>query len=62
MALHLVSRGAARLRCFLWLYMVFNLLVSSGYVVFSGVTDFGNRHVYPGYAIGRSARKPIPTA
>ena len=44
-ALHLLSPGAARLRYFFWLYMVFNLLVSSGYVAFSGVTDFGDAAV-----------------
>lgn len=33
------------LRWFLWLYMVFDLLISSGYVVFSGVTDFGDAAV-----------------
>jgi hypothetical protein len=43
--LHWVSASAARLRYFLWLYMGFNLLVSSGYVVFSGVTDFGDAAV-----------------
>ena len=40
-----VSPTAARLRYFLWLYMVFGLLVSSGYVVFSGVTNFGDAAV-----------------
>jgi hypothetical protein len=40
-----LSPGAARLRYFFWLYMVFNLFVSSGYVVFSGVTDFGDAAV-----------------
>jgi hypothetical protein len=43
--LHLLPPYAARLRYFFWLYMVFNLLVSSGYVVFSGVTDFGDAAV-----------------
>jgi hypothetical protein len=33
------------LRYFFWLYMVFNLLVSSGYVAFSGVTDYGDAAV-----------------
>ncbi len=42
LVLHLLSPNATRLRCFLWLYMVFNLLVSSGYVAFSGVTDLGD--------------------
>jgi hypothetical protein len=45
MAFHLISPGAARLRYFFWLYMVFNLLISSGYVAFSGVTDFGDAAV-----------------
>jgi hypothetical protein len=29
-------------RSFLWLYMVFDLLISSSYVAFSGLTDFGD--------------------
>ena len=29
-------------RSFAWLYMVFNLFISSGYLAFSGVTDFGD--------------------
>jgi hypothetical protein len=33
------------LRTFLFLYMVFNLFISSGYVAFSGVTDFGDSAV-----------------
>jgi hypothetical protein len=33
------------LRWFLWFYLVFNLLISSGYVAFSGVTDFGDAAV-----------------
>jgi hypothetical protein len=45
LVLHLLSPDAARLRYFFWLYMVFNLLVSSGYVVFSGVTNFGDAAV-----------------
>jgi hypothetical protein len=45
LVLHLLSPGVARLRYFFWLYMVFNLLVSSGYVAFSGVTDFGDAAV-----------------
>ncbi len=44
-ALHCASPDAARLRYFLWLYMVFDLLVSSGYVLFSGVTNFGDAAV-----------------
>ena len=40
--LHLLSHNATRLRYFLWLYMAFDLLVSSGYVLFSGVTKFGD--------------------
>lgn len=40
-----VSPKAARLRYFLWLYMVFDLLVSSGYVAFSGVANFGDAAV-----------------
>jgi hypothetical protein len=45
LVLHRLSPGAARLRYFFWLYMVFNLLVSSGYVAFSGVADFGDAAV-----------------
>jgi hypothetical protein len=45
LVLHRSSLGTARLRYFIWLYMVFNLLVSSGYVAFSGVTDFGDAAV-----------------
>ncbi len=45
LVLHRLPRGAARLRCFFWLYMVFNLLVSTGYVAFSGVTNFGDAAV-----------------
>lgn len=41
MLLHLVSPGANRLRYLLWLLMVFGLLISSAYVVFSGVTGLG---------------------
>ena len=43
--LRLVSQDAARLRYFLWLYMVFNLLITSGYAVLSGVTDYGDAAV-----------------
>jgi hypothetical protein len=43
--LHRSAPEASRLRYFLWLYMVFNLLVSCGYVAFSGVTDFGDAAV-----------------
>ena len=43
--LRLVSPNAARLRYFLWLYMVFDLFVSSGYVAFSGVVNFGDAAV-----------------
>lgn len=32
----------ARLHYFLWLYMVFNLFISSSYIAFSGVTGFGD--------------------
>lgn len=40
--LHLSTPKAVRLRCFLWLYIVFNLLVSAGYVAFSGLTKLGD--------------------
>jgi len=37
--------GFAVPRSFLWLYMVFDLFMSSGYVAFSGVSDFGDAAV-----------------
>jgi hypothetical protein len=37
--------GCVVQRSFLWLYMVFDLFISSGYVAFSGVTDFGDSAV-----------------
>jgi hypothetical protein len=40
-----VSRMAGRLRYFVWLYMAFSLFVSSGYVLFSGVSNFGDAAV-----------------
>jgi hypothetical protein len=40
-----LSPDAARLRYFFWLYMVFDLFISSGYVAFSGVTNFGDAAV-----------------
>jgi hypothetical protein len=42
LALRHLAPEAIRLRCFLWLYMAFSLFVSSGYVLFSGVTNFGD--------------------
>jgi hypothetical protein len=45
LVLHLLSPDAARLRYFFWLYMVFDLFISSGYVAFSGVTNFGDAAV-----------------
>ena len=42
MMLHLVSPKASRFRFLLWLYMVFSLFISSGYVAFSGVTGLGD--------------------
>lgn len=44
-ALPRLPQRASRLRYFFWLYMIFNLFVSSGYVAFSGVTDFGDAAV-----------------
>ena len=41
-ALRLSPPNAVRLRYLLWLYMAFSLLISSGYVAFSGFTDFGD--------------------
>jgi hypothetical protein len=43
--LRLLSPDAARLRYFFWLYMVFDLFICSGYVAFSGVTNFGDAAV-----------------
>lgn len=43
--LRFVPAKTARLRYFLWLYMVFSLFVSSGNVLFSGVTNFGDAAV-----------------
>jgi hypothetical protein len=40
-----VHPSAARLHYFLWLYMVFNLFVPCGYVLFSGITNFGDAAV-----------------
>ena len=45
LVLYLLYPDATRLRYFFWLYMVFNMLVSFGYVAFSGVTDFGDAAV-----------------
>ena len=42
LVLHLSAPRAARLRYFLWLYMAFNLFISSSYVAFSGFTEFGD--------------------
>ncbi len=41
-ALHRVLPGASQLRYFLWLYMTQSLLISSGYVAFSGVLNAGD--------------------
>jgi hypothetical protein len=43
--LRLLPQKAARLRYFVFLYAVFSLLVSSGYVLFSGITNFGDAAV-----------------
>ena len=43
LVLHRLPQGTARLRYFFWLYMVFNLLVSSGYVAFSGCLLYTSR-------------------
>jgi hypothetical protein len=42
LALHRISPNAANLRCFLWLYMVFSLFDSAGYLAFSGITNLGD--------------------
>jgi hypothetical protein len=41
----LAPGGSVVKRSFLWLYMVFDLFISSGYVAFSGVTGFGDSAV-----------------
>ena len=50
--LRLLSPDAARLRYFLWLYMVFDLFIASGYVAFSGVTNFGDSAIIIGGGSG----------
>ena len=45
LVLYLLSPAAVRLRYFLWLYMAFDLLIASGYVAFSGITNFGDAAV-----------------
>jgi hypothetical protein len=45
LVLRLLSLDAVRLRYYLWLYMVFDLFISSGYVAFSGITNFGDAAV-----------------
>ena len=45
LVLRRLSPDAARLRFFFWLFMVFDLFISSGYVAFSGVTNFGDAAV-----------------
>ncbi len=40
--LQLVSPRATHVRYLLWLYMVFDLLIASGYVAFSGLTGLGD--------------------
>ncbi len=42
LALRRLSTNAGRLRFFFWLYMVFSLFISSGYVMFSGTTNIGD--------------------
>lgn len=42
LVLHLRAMKNARVRYFLWLYMVFNLFIPSSYVAFSGFTNFGD--------------------
>jgi len=44
-ALRRIPAGLVVQRSFVWLYMVFNLFISSGYVAFSGVTGFGDSAV-----------------
>jgi hypothetical protein len=45
LALKRLPRGNVRVRYFFWLCMVFGLLISSSYVAFGGVTDFGDAAV-----------------
>jgi hypothetical protein len=42
---HRLPAEAVRLRYFFLLYMIFSLFVSSGYVAFSGIADFGDAAV-----------------
>ncbi len=42
LVLYLLPRHATRLRFFLWLYMALSLLISSGYLMFSGVSGLGD--------------------
>ena len=45
LALPRLPQHATRLRFFVWLVMVFNLFIASGYVAFSGVTGIGDAAV-----------------
>jgi hypothetical protein len=45
LVLRLLPADAARLRYVCWLYMAFDLFISTGYVAFSGVTNFGDAAV-----------------
>jgi hypothetical protein len=57
LVLRYLPRRAVRLRYLCWLYMVFSLFISSGYVAFSGVTGIGDAAVIisglPAYAVWR---------
>jgi hypothetical protein len=45
LTLHVLPEHAAKLRYFFWLYMVFCLFDSCGYVAFGGVANFGDAAV-----------------
>ncbi len=55
---HLPPRDVT-LRYFCWLYMVFNLFISSGYVAFSGVTGIGDAAVILSGLPGRAAWRAV---
>ena len=46
LVLHLLPRDATRPRYFVWLTMMFDLLIASGYVAYSGVTNIGDAAEY----------------
>ncbi len=59
LAVRLLPRDATRTRYFVWLTMMFDLLIASGYVAYSGVTNIGDAVEYIArlhpYAVWRGA-------